>query len=411
MKTTIEHFKSFSKVPRCSFDALKMRDFIADFAKSVGYSVKIDRVNNILCVKNSPLVCLQSHYDMVCLGDAPNVECFEQGGWLRAKNSTLGADNGVGVALMLSMMERYDDVECLFTSDEEVGLIGANELEHEISAPYLLNLDSEEEGAIFIGCAGGADIVAKMSADKKPVSEGWAAYEVSVKELEGGHSGVDIDKNIPNAIKVLADTLSSNECEIVSINGGERINSIPKSASALVLAPKSFTPKSSLVELKRVQGGDDVLAHSKAIIDMIKSFAQGVRSFNDELNIPNDSINLSIVTTKADEVSVEFFARSMDRASLEDLCEDTKEFLEGFGFAVSVENLSSPWKPNITPFALKLQKIAQKFFENVEFKAIHAGLECGVFENRQSSLQVASVGPNIHFPHSLRECCEVSSVQ
>ncbi|MDR1976336.1 MAG: M20/M25/M40 family metallo-hydrolase, partial [Campylobacteraceae bacterium] len=168
---TIEIFKSFAKVPRCSFDALKMRDFIASFAAECGYTVKIDRADNILCVKQKPLVCLQSHYDMVCLADAPNVECYEEDGFLKARNSTLGADNGIGVALMLGMMRKFDDIECLFTSDEEVGLNGANNLEHQISAPYLLNLDSEEEGAIFIGCAGGVSVIGEISAQKVPPRE------------------------------------------------------------------------------------------------------------------------------------------------------------------------------------------------------------------------------------------------
>jgi dipeptidase D len=389
-----------------------MRDFIIEFAISVGYEAKVDKADNILCVKQKPLVCLQSHYDMVCLGSAPNVEIYEKDGWIRAKNSTLGADNGMGVALMMSMMERYENIECLFTSDEEVGLIGANNLEHNITAPYLLNLDSEEEGAIFIGCAGGVDVTGKITAQKKLAKEDFRAYEISIKDLQGGHSGVDIDKNIPNAIKILANEFMDNDCELVSIEGGERINSIPKSASAIIYAPKNFTLKNKLLDIKEIKDGSrDVLTHSSDILRMIQNFAQGVRSFNDELKIPNESINLSTIKTDDSEITVEFFARAMEKKALENLMESTSDFLKSFGFDVKTEGFSAPWKPNITPFAKKLQKVAQKFFKNVEFKAIHAGLECGIFENINPDIQVASIGPNIKFPHSFGECCEIASVE
>ncbi|MDR2341808.1 MAG: M20/M25/M40 family metallo-hydrolase, partial [Campylobacteraceae bacterium] len=390
MKTAIEHFKSFSKISRCSFDALKMRDFILHFAASVGYEAKIDKADNILCLNKKPLICLQSHYDMVCLGDAPNVEMYEKDGWIRAKNSTLGADNGIGVALMMSMMECHDNIECLFTSNEEVGLIGANNLEHKIAAPYLLNLDSEEEGAIVIGCAGGVDIIADIGAQKIAAKKDFRAYEISIKDLQGGHSGVDIDKNIPNAIKVLAKELAENECELISINGGERINSIPKSAFATIYAPKDFVLKNKSLILKEIKEEGSVLTYSKNIISMLQEFTQGIRSFNSELKIPHESINLSTIKTDNEKITVEFFARAMEKKSLEDLSENTQDFLKNFGFDVKIDGFSAPWRPKITPFAKKLQKIMQKFFKNVEFKAMHAGLECGIFENINPLLETAS---------------------
>jgi dipeptidase D len=274
-----------------------------------------------------------------------------------------------------------------------------------------LNLDSEEEGAIFIGCAGGVSVIGEISAQKVPPREGFRAYEISVKDLQGGHSGVDIDKGIPNAIKVLADEIKSAQCDIVSIDGGERINSIPKAARAVIYAPYDFKAKNDAVNVETIEYEGGVLENSKEIIEMIVSFKQGVRSFDDELKIPRVSINLSTIKTDGNKITVEFFARAMDKKSLEDLRDETSEFLKSFGFDAKTEGFSAPWKPNITPFAKKLQMVARKFFKNVEFKAIHAGLECGIFENRQSSLQVASMGPNIYFPHSLRENCEIASVE
>ncbi|MDR1007401.1 MAG: M20/M25/M40 family metallo-hydrolase [Campylobacteraceae bacterium] len=408
---TIEIFKSFSSTPRCSFDALKMRDFIVKSVLPLGYEVNIDKANNIICRKKKPLLCLQSHYDMVCLADAPNVEIYEKDGFLMAKNSTLGADNGIGVALMLYMMSKFDNIECLFTSDEEVGLIGANNFEYKITAPYLLNLDSEEEGAIFVGCAGGVDIIGEIDALKKPYRNRYKTYDICIKDLQGGHSGIDIDKNIPNAIKVLAEELIKSKCELISIDGGERINSIPKSAFAKVYAPNGFTSKNIDLSIKEIENDGNVLTHSDNIIQMLQNFVQGVRSFDEKLKIPSQSINLSTVKTDADKVKVEFFARAMDKKSLESLSDETEKFLKSFGFRVKTEGFSAPWKPNITPFAKKLQAVMGRFFENVNFKAIHAGLECGIFENKQKSLQVVSIGANINFPHSLRENCEIASVK
>ncbi|MDR0579673.1 MAG: M20/M25/M40 family metallo-hydrolase, partial [Campylobacteraceae bacterium] len=147
------------------------------------------------------------------------------------------------------------------------------------------------------------------------------------------------------------------------------------------------------------------------IISMLQNFNQGVRSFNDELKIPHESINLSTIKTDDEKITVEFFARAMEKKSLEDLSKNTQDFLKRFGFDVKTEGFSAPWRPNITPFARKLQKVMQKSFKNVEFKAMHAGLECGIFENINPLLETASIGPNIHFPHSFNECCEIASVE
>ena len=129
MKEVIENFKKLTQIPHCSFDTVKMRDFLNTFSQERGFKTQIDKAGNIHCVKGSPKVCLQSHYDMVCMGNAPKIELFEENGFLRAKNSSLGADNGIGVAIMMQMMKEFDDLECLFTNDEEVGLLGANALE------------------------------------------------------------------------------------------------------------------------------------------------------------------------------------------------------------------------------------------------------------------------------------------
>lgn len=238
LENVIHHFEMIAGTPHCSFETTGMKEKIIDFSKKNGFSVQEDKAGNLLCQKGNPSICLQSHYDMVCMGDAPTIELVSEAGWLKAKNSSLGADNGMGMAIMMTMMETHEHLECLFTNDEEVGLIGANNLELQLKATKLLNLDSEEENGVFIGCAGGVDIFGKTSLSWLPICDHCYVYEVLVDDLPGGHSGVDIDKNIPSALKVLASALVDNDCALVEIEGGERNNSIPKRARAIIVSKK-----------------------------------------------------------------------------------------------------------------------------------------------------------------------------
>jgi len=201
MSQIIEHFKTLTQIPHCSKEADKLLDFLVSFAKERNYSVEVDDIKNIFISKGSSRLCLQAHYDMVCMGKAPQIETYEEDGWMKAKDSSLGADNGMAIAMMMQLMDEGKELEFLLTSDEEIGLIGANEVAFDLKSKYMLNLDSEDEAEVYIGCAGGADI----TASKQDVySEGKGdCYEVAVKGLDGGHSVVDIDKGIPSAIKVL----------------------------------------------------------------------------------------------------------------------------------------------------------------------------------------------------------------
>ena len=200
----LDYFKIITATPRCSYKTDAMKEKIIEIAKKLDYTIKSDKSGNILCQKGIPKVCLQSHYDMVCVGDFENIELVEKDGILSAKNSTLGADNGMGMAIMFACMEKFSDLECLFTNDEEVGLIGASNLELELASNRLLNLDGEEAKEIYVGCAGGMDIISKLSLNYLPLNSDEIVYEVSITDLPGGHSGVDIDKGIDSATKVLA---------------------------------------------------------------------------------------------------------------------------------------------------------------------------------------------------------------
>lgn len=405
---SLNHFKELVKVPHCSFDTARMREFLSEFAKIKGFKVSIDEGGNIHCVKGEPKICLQAHFDMVCMGEAPKIELLEEDGFLKAKNSSLGADNGIGLALIMSAMGEFSDLECLFTDNEEVGLLGANALTHKLLAPRLLNLDHEDEKELIIGCAGGVDIKANLKLEFKESQA--KLYELEAVGFKGGHSGIDIIKNHANAIKEMARFIAQNEGQIVEFEGGERINSIPKFARALVFFDKE--PKGSEFIKVRTKGRQrvKVCAQSTLLLNAINAFAQGVRAYSNELNIVQTSINLSTLKMNEKEAVIELFARSNVLNELENLEFETKIFFESFEFAVSSSNFYAPWQGEKSAFSDAVFEILKDEFKDARILAVHAGLECGVIEKKQP-LECASLGVNIFSPHSTDERCEIASVE
>ncbi|MFL1706440.1 M20/M25/M40 family metallo-hydrolase [Campylobacter sp. MOP7] len=402
-------FKKLCEIPHCSYETEQMREFLVEFAKSQGFNVDVDELGNIHAHKGNPKICLQSHYDMVCVGAAPKLELIEENGILRAKNSTLGADNGIGVAMMMGAMREFANLECLFTNDEEVGLVGANGFKSKIISPNLLNLDSEEDDRVTLGCAGGINVSAKVSDEK--VKKSGKVYEVSVTGLPGGHSGNEIHKNIPSSIKIIGKFLAENGCELISLDFGERSNSIPANARCKVLCAQELK-SDSLVEVVALnEDSAEVLAHSGKILALINSFPQGVRSYNVELNMVNNSINLSTVKQKDGLVEFDFFGRAMTREGLDIVGFETKTLADALGFDVSVRDRSANWSPSISEFSEVVLEELKKFKPEAKFSAVHAGLECGILVSKQPGLEACSIGPNIHSPHSVNERCEIESVQ
>ena len=404
----LDKFKKICTIPHCSFDALKLRDYLADFAKTNGFSVKIDEFDNIYAIKGEPKICLQSHYDMVCVGDAPNIKLIDDGVILRAQNSSLGADNGIGVAIMMDMMEKFDNLELLFSANEEVGLIGANGFSGQIHSGRLLNLDSEHEDGVFIGCAAGELIHAKIKANK--VQASGKAYELIISNLPGGHSGLEIIKDIPNSLKILAKFITKNGGKIIEISGGERSNSIPVNARALILCDEMRYCDDRVV-VREISTKEEILEFSSNILGLINSFSQGVRSYDESLQIVRDSINLSRVYSDNETITLEFFARSMSEAGLEGLKFETANLAQLAGFEVSFFERSGAWTPNISEFANVVLGFMQQVSPRAKFQAVHAGLECGIFVAKQKGLEAVSIGPNIHSPHSINEHLEIASVE
>lgn len=410
----IEIFKDICEIPHCSYEAEGLKKYIVEKAKEYGYDVQTDAVGNILCSHKDARLILQSHYDMVCIGEAPRLKLYEDNGFLKAENSSLGADNGIGISMMLALMSEGKKISSLFTADEEVGLKGAKGLALPIKESLMLNLDTEEDGYVYIGCAGGADVICTKALHYKDIDEDVVSYEVVVDGLPGGHSGVDIHKNIPSAIKKLASFLVHIPHYLISINAGERRNSIPRYAKAIVSVPREIifdTDIENIHVTKLEETYKQMIFQGHKIIEMIHAFAQGVRSYDSELNIVQNSINLAMIETNEKEVKLSLSARSMDSEELFVLVDETICFFRAFDFMANSEGMYPAWKPEITPFALKVQEICKRHFNRSDFKAIHAGLECAVLKQYAAHLDVVSIGPNIYDPHSSRESVEISSVE
>jgi dipeptidase D len=410
----IEIFKTICTIPHCSHHAQRLKSYIMDEAKRFGYEVSSDKAGNVLCSHPKARLILQAHYDMVCIGAAPELELYEENGWLKAKESSLGADNGIGVAMMLALMSEKKRVSCLFTADEEVGLLGAQGLELKIKETLMLNLDTEEEGYVYIGCAGGSDVIATKTLRFEKIAEDVVSYEIVVDGLPGGHSGVDIHKNIPSAIKKLASFLVHIPHYLVSIEGGERRNSIPKRARAVISLPLGVMLDAGAdgIQITKLDACHDrIIEQGHRVSEMIHAFAQGVRAMNSELGIVQNSINLALVETDEKQIKVTLSARSMDSEELLFLVDETLTFFRAFEFTPRSEGSYPAWKPEVNDFALQVQKICKKHFDKADFMAIHAGLECAVLKSYAPHLQIASIGPTIRDPHSSRESVEIASVE
>jgi len=379
MEKVLDIFRQISKIPHCSGDTEKLKKFIIEWTEKCGYQYKTDKAGNILAYKSKPVLAFQSHYDMVCVGEAPNIEIIEENGWLRAKNSTLGADNGIGVAIMLHLMREYDNLEFLFTSDEEIGLIGAFNLELEIQSGYLLNLDSEDEN-IYIGCAGGVDVKVKYPIGYEKFT-GFLA-DIKVENLPGGHSGVDIDKDIPNAIEELLKRVKN----ISAIKGGERRNSIPANAYA----------KEAVLS----EGGEEIEVFEKNYVEFLKKLPHGVLEYDFEFQVVSKSVNFAIINNENIILSL--------RANSNEKLEEVKEYIKEkcAGAEIGFEGQYPAWKPEVSRLAEILKEIM-----DTEYKVIHAGLECAVLKDRFPDVSMASIGPVIQNPHSVNERVNLKSVE
>ena len=307
-KRVIGIFKEISKIPHCSSNTAELFQFIVDFAKASQYKVLHDSAKNILCFRDNPKVCFQSHYDMVCIDTVFPIPLIIKDNKMSAKGSSLGADNGIGCAMMLALMEQGYCGEFLFTNDEEIGLIGANNLELDIVSPYLLNLDSESEGEVYIGCAGGFDVEVQIPHKRTELDA--FTYKIVTQKFEGGHSGVDIEKGIKNAIIESIYYLSQYNVTLHKIDGGERRNAIPRDVSCIVSSPKRIDwTEDDRFKVEEIQNSDS-LFNLDTVVKIFLAFSDGVRGWDYYNNVPNKSLNCALIKTDETFTSMVISARA-----------------------------------------------------------------------------------------------------
>lgn len=459
-KSLFKFFEEILSIPRPSKHEEKMTEYLINWAKERNLEYVSDEIGNVIIRKgatkgkeNSPWVCLQSHIDMVCEKNSDKDFDFEkdaivpkiEGEWLKADGTTLGADDGIGVATALAILDANDiehgPIECLFTVDEETGLSGAEALSADVlKSRILLNLDSEDEGEIFIGCAGGIDTVAKLPYDKEETPDA-PAFKIMVKGLKGGHSGDDINKGLACANKLLNRILWSLDKEmdlrLACFDGGNLRNAIAREANAtFVVAQADVELMKEIVEkfavdLKyefRTTEPDMEITLSEAekpafVVDMLSqdnllnvlyACPHGVLAMSREIpGFVETSTNLASVKMKEDH----FFITTSQRSSVESAKYAAAYRVESCfllaGADVEHGDGYPGWAPNPESKILKIAVDAYKKLFNKEpiVRAIHAGLECGLIGEKYPGMDMISYGPTLRGVHSPDERLEIKTVE
>lgn len=456
-----ERFYEISQVPRPSKKEEKIIEHFKNLLNRLKVEYKVDKLGSIVAFvsatkgyENTPTVVLQGHMDMVCeknkdkIFDFDNdpIDLLKEDGWITADGTTLGSDNGIGLAAALAVITDTDvihgPIEILSTVDEETGLTGANNLEPGfITGKIMLNMDSEEDGAFYVGCAGGIDTVATMKIESKPVPKETTAYELLVTGLKGGHSGLDIQAGRGNAIKILARALNQlNEVgySLATLDGGSLRNAIPREAEAIIfltadgatnaeklikeLQEKVFnefkTPDRGVkIELKKSGLTADVVytsALKNRIVDTLLALPHGVIAMSADLEgLVETSTNLATVKVIDDNIRIGTSQRSSIESAKDFISENVAAIFRLAGSDVKAGDGYPGWKPNMDSEILKISKNAFRklFNKEAKIKAIHAGLECGILEGKNPGLDMISFGPTIQGAHSPDEKINIETVE
>jgi len=458
-KTLWSYFLELSKIPRGSKVEAAAARWVMEQAKAVGCEVEQDAVGNLLIRKPAtpgregrPVTAMQAHVDMVCEKNEATahdfakdpIQVWRDGDCLRARGTTLGADNGIGVASALAVLAAKDvahgPLEVLITIDEETGLTGANNLQPGwMKAKYLLNLDSEEEGFLTIGCAGGVDTVASRRLTLGAPGAGGKALRLKVAGLRGGHSGIDINAGRANAIRLLAQVLSDLlprfGFELVGVKGGNKRNAIPREASAQLflnpareaefreaLAKQETNWRSAFGALEpglaftlEEGSGGQVMSRPDliAVIALLLGAPHGVEAMSPDIKgLVQTSTNMGVVDTRDGLVEVNFLTRSSIDSSKYALAERIGAVCTATGFEAKLEGAYPGWKPEPGSSLVKLvNDVNQKLFEKpLEILAIHAGLECGLIGEKYPAMEMASIGPDMWDVHTPDEHVSIPSV-
>ncbi|MCX2716194.1 M20/M25/M40 family metallo-hydrolase [Helicobacter sp. MIT 21-1697] len=427
---SLQEFYKLCEIPHCSFHTQDMFSYLCTTLTHKGYQIQSDEAKNIYAKKGNPHICLQSHYDMVCVGDCTQhkgIQTIQKDNFLYAKNSSLGADNGIGMACMLA--QNAPDIELLFTNDEEVGMIGAHHLGIKIESSLLLNLDSEDINEIVLGCAGGVDIECHIDlrAFNKPLTQLTSShpyiYHITSRGFLGGHSGIDIHKNNENVITEFGFFLASLDAYILTLQAGEKRNSIPTGldsiiACAMPLKQTSFTtPQNAIFDITPLKNTSYQYAyHKNAIVPLICGIHSGVYAASSQGTL--SSLNLSLIIQQEETLKLIMMAR----ANTDTLLQRTIKALQNSitflnpHCSLHTSGFYSPWEKSINdnhPALILLQKLYTSHHINPHIAQIHAGLECGILKRQllalgsHTNLDVLSIGPTIRAPHSVNECLDM----
>lgn len=459
-------FEQITKVPRPSKHEEKISQWLVDFAAEHGIEcVRDEALNVIMRVPATPGyeqhegVILQGHMDMVCEknGDVKHdfmtdpIETYVDGDFLKARGTTLGGDDGIGVAMSLAAITdktlRHPAIECLFTVDEETGLTGAFKLKDGyLTGKRLINLDSEDDGQIFIGCAGGIDTLAKMHYQLVALPAGqWFAAHVCVNGLQGGHSGDDINKGRANANKIIVEFLQQvareTELYLATIDGGNLRNAISREAEALIVVPFAYkeqlriafnlycaqveerfgaVEKDLHLELESEVVPAEVIEPDKArkLIDALCECPHGMIAMSADMpSLVETSTNLASMKMKQDNKGLFIEINTSQRSSVETEKHRIKDAVEA-ALSKACDEVTHGdgypgWKPNVNSPLMEITREAYKRLFNAEPQvlAIHAGLECGLFLEKYPYLDMVSIGPQMYGVHSPQERLSISSTQ
>jgi len=461
-KALWNHFADLNAVPRPSKKEERVIQFMVDFGENLGLSTEVDKIGNVIIKKsgthgmeNAGPVIMQSHLDMVHQKNNDTVFDFDEqgidmlvdGDWVKANGTTLGADNGIGVATIMAILSSTDiphpPIEAMFTIDEETGMTGAIHLDPSYyTGKTLLNLDTEDDDELSIGCAGGIDTNTSYTYKITELNRKHVGFKVTVKGLMGGHSGMDIDKGHANANKILTRILYTIRTfavlNLVEFDGGSLRNAIPREANAIIAVLKDDVAVFELELLKiakmmevEYQTVEKNLVINSEIVDfqskMVMDNSDMIKILNVLYAVPNGVFRMSpdiegLVETSSSLARVivkdgQFITQSLQRSSVEstkdDVANTIRSSFENMGAAVVQAGDYPGWQPNPNSKVLTMMAdlYREKYKEEPQIKACHAGLECGILSKHLPDVDMISFGPNIRGAHSPDEKVQISSVQ
>lgn len=444
------YFEELTKIPRESGNEKKVSDYLYNLGKSLGYETLQDEENNIIIRKpaykgyeNHEPIVLQGHMDMVCEKEEgvchdflkDPIETFIDGDFLKAKGTTLGADDGIGVAMALAILEdknaKHPSVEVLITTDEERTMRGARHVKKDfVKGRRLINIDTEDEGILFAGCAGGQSIVGELKIKTVP-NNMKHTFELSINNLIGGHSGVEIDKDRQNALKVALEALDlikdKFDIKIVKFEGGTKHNAIPREAKIIFvsneekisvcfskLKEKYPLEKDMTIDIKEIENVKEVLCDNccKNLINIVRTMPHGVYSMIKEYpTIVECSDNFAIIKFKDDVIKFEVSLRSSNMKTFE---EYTKKIIDVYNSNLATYNIEDFYKPWEYVKESKLRDIAVNTYKELTNKdmkvtVIHAALETAIFTDTFPDMEMIAIGPDLKEVHTPNERLSISS--